>query len=231
MKINLKNINYYFLNCDKGKRMEHMFNEFKDYNLIPVHPVMGIHKWKSGATGMMRIIDLAAQHQPIDQPFKPYMIFEDDLKKYRTFPEEIEIPDDCDLFYPSLCRLGLYVKNNKKNGNALVLKNVSDSIIKIFNMLNNTAIIVCSVRGALCLQKCLMEDYFIKRPYDLSLAQIQSFINVYAFKKPLVYQDGIIGGTMITENNTKFELKDPIDKELTGDIFDINNVSIITNYS
>ena len=230
MKINLKNINYYFLNCDKGKRMNHMFNEFKEYNLIPVHPVMGIHRWKSGATGMMRIIDLAAQHQPHNEPFKPYMMFEDDLKKYRPFPEEIEIPDDCDLFYPCLSVHGIYVKNKKKH-NGVVLKNINKDVIRIYNMMSNTGILVCSVRGALCLQKCLMEDYFIKRPYDLSLAQIQPFINVYAFKKPLVYQDGIIGGNMIAEKTTKFELKDPKDKPLTDDIFDISNASIITNYS
>ena len=35
------------------------------------------------------------------------MLIEDDIKKYRDFPEEIDIPDDADLLYTGLSCWGM----------------------------------------------------------------------------------------------------------------------------
>ena len=52
MKIYLKNISHYFLTVDtNGKRKHHMFEEFKDYDLTEVNPILNIGRNKSGATG------------------------------------------------------------------------------------------------------------------------------------------------------------------------------------
>ena len=44
------------------------------------------------------------------------------------------------------------------------------------------------------MQKCMMEDYFRNRPWDLALTEMQPHINVYGLKNPLVFQWRNIGG-------------------------------------
>lgn len=72
-------------------------------------------------------------------------------------------------------------------------------------MLSLHGIIVCSIRGLLTLQKCMIEYYFNNKVWDRYTAYIQPYLNVYAFKDPLVYQYEKIGGheksTKINYNN------------------------------
>jgi len=224
MKLNLTDINYFFLTCNNEIRKTHMISEFKNLNLIEVNPVMNIGKKRSGATGFMRIFDLACVYQDKTKPFQPFGIFEDDAIKNREFPTQIEIPDNADILYTGLSCCGI---NKTRYCFTVAFDNIDENIIKIYNMLSLHGLIVCSMRGLLSLQKCILEDYFNNRDWDICVAQIQPYLNVYAFKNPLVYQYGKIGGQ---EPETNINYIDKANISLPDEWINTQNVSIITTY-
>ena len=224
MKLNLTDINYFFLTCNNETRKNHMINEFKNFNLIEINPVMDIGRKRSGATGFMRICDLACVYQDKTKPFQPFGIFEDDVIKNREFPTQIEIPDDSDILYTGLSKCGI---NKTRDCFTVAFENVDNNFIRIYNMLSTHGLIVCSMRGLLSLQKCILEDYFINRNWDMCLSQLQPYLNVYAFKNPLVYQYGKIGGQ---EQLTNINYIDKTDMYIPDDWINTQNISVITTY-
>ena len=62
MKLEFKKLKYYFLSCNNSKRVDHMNQEFSDYDITEVNPVstnIGISKEQSGSTGFSKMLDLA----------------------------------------------------------------------------------------------------------------------------------------------------------------------------
>ena len=227
MKINLQSVNYYFLTCNNPRRKKHILNEFKNFNLVEVNPLMNIGKNKSGISGFSKILDLASQNQIRNKPFQHFVIFEDDVKKYREFPSDIEIPNDTDILYIGLSTFGFTNRTFGVN-NAICYKHINKDIIKVYNMLATHGMIICSIRGLLAFQKCLLEDYFTNRAWDTSIANMQPYLNVYALKMPLVYQFGELGGE---ETYTKFSINGNEDKEIPKEWINKRNISILTNFN
>jgi len=97
-------------------------------------------------------------------------------------------------------------------------------------MLATHGMIICSIRGLLAFQKCLLEDYFTNRAWDISIANMQPYLNVYALKIPLVYQFGELGGGE-NENNTKFSINGNEAKEIPKEWINKRNISILTNFN
>ena len=94
-------------------------------------------------------------------------------------------------------------------------------------MCSTHAILVCNIKGAMLIQKCVTEDYYRKRGWDMSLSHMQPHYNIYALKKPLFYQDKKYGGQ---EENTKIILKNVNDiKTIKEEFFNTSNYSFITN--
>lgn len=223
MKIDFKNINHYFLTVDtNGYRKKHMMDEFKEFNLIEVNPVMGIGKYKSGSSGFLRIIDLALRNQDQTKPFSPFVIYEDDCSKYREWPEYIDIPDNSDILYIGLSKCSRTDNSWHLNN---YYKNIDKDIIRIYNMLATHGIIICSASGALAVQKSILESYYKNIGWDIPLSQIQFYYNVYALKYPLVFQDSKYGGA---EEPTKFSIDTPNDSPLPENYINTTNDSIIT---
>jgi hypothetical protein len=238
MKIILNNLKYYFLTVSKNnnERKEHILEEFNELNLKEVNPIpvsyfnenknLSNHqmKSKSGITGWLKIIDLASQE--MGNNFQPFVIFEDDIKKYRKFPDSIEIPENCDLFYIGLSQWGMTDAKNGMN-NSVCYNDIEDNddVIRIFNMLSTHGILICSIRGMLTLQKCLLEDFYKNQGWDRSICYIQPYLNVYALKEPLVYQYGKLGGE---ELYTKINFKKLNKSSLPEKWKNKNNLSIIT---
>jgi len=184
-----------------------MFEEFKGYDITDVTSVsmnVGISKEQSGSTGFSRMIDIATVNQDRTKSFQPFMLFEDDVKKYREFPEEFEIPDNADLLYTGLSAWAMTDSDVGSPGTICcsTVDNFSH-LVRVKNMLSTHGFMVCSVMGLLTLQKCMCEDFYRNRGYDMCLAHIQPYINAYAFRKPLVYQYQPIGGQEVA---TKFEI-------------------------
>ena len=222
MIVNLNKIYYYFITCNNKIRKEHLSKEFENYKLVEINPIMGIKRFKSGATGFSKVLDQACLNQNKNEPFQPFIIFEDDVKKYRDFPSDIEIPDDTDILYIGLSTCG---KTDKSYCHTVCSKNVNKDIIRIYNMLATHGMMICSMRGLLTLQKCMLEAYFLNAPWDTHISQSQPFLNVYALKNPLVYQYGKIGGN---QPATKIDYIDKVDTPIPKKWIIKNNVSILT---
>ena len=201
-----------------------MLNEFANYNLTEVNPIADIGKCKSGASGFSKILDLACQKQHRNIPFQPFVIFEDDVKKHREFPLNIDIPDDTDILYIGLSRCGM---NNRTAKNDVRFINVNEDVIRIYNMLSLHGIIICSVRGLLMIQKCMLEGYYKNTIWDIYTAQIQPYLNVYALKNPLVYQYEKIGGV---EEHTKLTYINMENREMPSAWINKTNDSIVTSH-
>ena len=205
MKINLNDINYYFLTCNNQKRKSHMLELFKNYKLTEVNPVFtetGISKQQSASTGFSKMLDLAVKNQNRNTSFEPFVLFEDDVNTCKKFPDNLNIPDDTDILYIGLSSYGM--QSSDKNGYNSCVRYTSvngySEIVKVYNMLAMHAIIVCSLTGLITLQKCLFEDFYRNRTCDMSLSHIQPHINAYALRTPLVYQWKPLGGWEIETN-------------------------------
>jgi hypothetical protein len=225
MKVYLKNIKHYFLTVDtNGERKKHMVDEFREYDLTEVNPILDENRFKSGAVGFSRMIDLALRNQDRNKPFQPFVLYEDDCSKYREFPEYIEVPDDSDFVYIGIS-VGCMHENENESHTGCYFKIVNDSVVRIYNMLSMHGIMVCSASGALAIQKALFECYYKGIPCDIYVAYIQPYYNVYALKTPLVYQDGRYGGQ---ECPTRFVIDLNHDNLIPKDYINTTGLSIIT---
>tara|TARA_R110000868_G_scaffold131790_11_gene342072 strand:- start:446 stop:1129 length:684 start_codon:yes stop_codon:yes gene_type:complete len=223
MKIILKNINHYFLTTGKNdKRKNHILDEFKEYNLIEVNPVLDIGKNKSGSTGFSRIIDIALRKQDRTKPFTPFIIYEDDCSKYRDFPADIDIPDDTDFIYLGLSKCSM---NAYTNHQRLYYQHYNADIVRVFNMLSTHGMLICSALGAVAIQKAITESYHKNLCWDIPISQLQWHYNVYAFKQPLVYQDSLYGGC---ESETRFAIEKNTDSPIPESYINLTNYSNIT---
>jgi hypothetical protein len=64
-------------------------------------------------------------------------------------------------------------------------------------MLSTYGVIICSIRGMLTLQKCLLEDFYKNQGWDKSICYIQPYLNIYALRESLFYQYGKLGREII----------------------------------
>ena len=241
MKIILANTRFYYLTVPQKNniRKQHLLREFKDYLLTEINPVPLTRfdkklphkkrKQKSGATGFLRILDKAVQDQIPNTIFQPFVIIEDDITCYRSFPEKIEIPDDCDMLYIGISSWGMAGKPKGQN-NCVCYSSVPDydEVIRIFNMLSTHGLIICSLRGLLVFQKCLMEDFQNARGYDISITQMQPHIKAYALKQPLVYQNATVGGE---EKQTKITYQKFTEKPLPKAWMNRKLIAFLSNHA
>jgi len=225
MKIDFKTSKYYFLTCENEKRRQHFLKEFGDLDITEVNPVIGIGRNPSGITGFSRMLDLGIHNQKKGEPFQPFIIFEDDLKKYREFPDSIEIPDDADFLYIGLSSFGMSEFSHCNN--SVFYKNVDENLIRVFNMLSIHALVICSIRGLVAFQKCLIESNFKGETCDITIAWMLPYINAYALRVPLVYQFGELGGQ---EPPTKIEYNHPDRANIPDYWINKTQFSVITTH-
>ena len=185
-----------------------------------VMPIIGIPKNKSGASGFYRMVEKGLKSQIRGEPFRPFLMLEDDisfsLDKSQMY---VDIPDDADLLY-----IGL--SNCSMNDYMFQYCNYYESVegfpdvVRIKHMLSTHGIMVCSALGASVIQRTMLEVFLSDKAWDIPLAYIQPFYNVYALRIPWVYQDVKYGGdeacTLIILNGQDKELpKEWISKDFT----------------
>ena len=97
MRIEFKNLKYYFLTYKNKVRKAHMYKEFSGFDLTAVETIPRGSKYKSGGLGISKILDLATKQLENQQVFKPFGLLEDDVKQYRNFPDFTDVPDELSI--------------------------------------------------------------------------------------------------------------------------------------
>ena len=202
MIINYEKMKYYFLTYKNETRKQHMLEEFKQYDITAVDSFSDTSKHKSGAIGFSKLLDLACLRQEKDKPFQPFCMMEDDVKKYREFPNTLEIPNDADILYIGLSVCGMRPGTYCYDA---CYTNVNEEIIKLQNMLALHGLIICSQTGLNAFKASLIKDFESDQPWDISIAKAQPYYNIFALRKPLVFQKAELGGQ---EELTKIEYED-----------------------
>ena len=196
MHIVLDNIPVFFLTCEDegGYRRQHITSLFPP-DKLPVsfiHPIIGIAKNKSGATGFFRMIEKGLRMQDRSAPFTPFLMLEDDI----SFSEgltEIDVPDHTDILYVGLSNCSM---NDHKFHYANYYESVEGfpDVVRVKHMLASHGIMVCSALGAAAIQRTMLEVFLSDKAWDIPLAFLQPYYNVFAIRKPWVYQDAAYGG-------------------------------------
>jgi hypothetical protein len=207
MKIHLKEIKKFFLTYQNNERKQHMLSHFDD--LIEISAPVSTSKYKSAVLGFKDMLTKGLVNKDV---FVPFLMLEDDVAKYREFPNYLTVPDDADLLYIGLSCWGLPEGHNSGQRGSVDFLSVSADMIKITNMLSTHGIIVCSQKGAEKMLDALKESYDKDIVWDIPITRKQKEINTYALKIPLVYQAAFLGGQ---ESPTKIEYREFKDGEKT----------------
>jgi hypothetical protein len=224
--MNSKDLKYYILTVDENSiRANHVRNQLNDYDFEFVTPLMCQNKQKSGSSGHMRIVYQAIQN------FKPFVILEDDVSLLYE-KEILEIPSDADWVYVgvSWCAYDSNYKDWQPH-NKLYIDDVNDSVVRIYNMLSTHAIMIRSLKGALLYYSMMLENVLANGvAWDISLTKMQPYINCYALREPMFYQDERLRGSFL---ETKIRLKSgkiiSLFTNQTKDYYPYNNFEIESN--
>tara|TARA_B100000927_G_scaffold151811_1_gene122355 strand:+ start:6269 stop:6958 length:690 start_codon:yes stop_codon:yes gene_type:complete len=191
MLLDLKNIDYYYLTHNNEKRKAHMIKEFQNYNLFEINPnpLFNDNQYKSASSGFLKMLEIASSK--MKNNFTPFVMLEDDVKRKKGYPDNLEIPDDCDLFYLGHQRYGI---DDQTLINPIFMT-INENIVKLLNVLSNTAIVVCSIKGLLYIQKCMMTVFYENFPWDIPLSHSIHTLNVYSTKEELIFQWGAVAGS------------------------------------
>lgn len=179
MKINLTEIPVYYINMekhiDRRNKIEKMISECKFENYTRIEGLQHRNP-KAGC---------AASHYTILSQFKPpFIILEDDCA-VKWFSDEIEIPDDTDLFYLGISSWG---RMNSHSGPCVKYDRIDDNTLRIYNMLSTHAMLFITEEMVSVGKRIAEYFYKTKEHLDIGFAEIQKLYNVYSFDDPMFYQ-------------------------------------------
>ena len=211
MRISLSDIPIICLTCEDEQQPNKRQHIQDQCNPTFVMPILGIQKNKSGASGFFRMIEQGLRMQSPNTPFRPFLLLEDDVtftkssEKPKERLETVDIPDNTDILYVglSVCSMNAYMFHY-----ANYYESVTEypEVVRVKHMLASHGIMVCSALGASVLQRTMLETFLSDRAWDIPMAYIQPFYNVYALRRPWVYQDSKYGGD---EGCTRITLEGP----------------------
>ena len=201
MRISLAELPIYCLTCEDDNyngdvsRKNHIQSEWNRLGLSGnfVQPIYGgIAKNKSGASGFFRMIERGLRAQVPMTPFRPFLMLEDDIT-FTDGAESVDVPDDADILYVGLSNCSMN-DHQYHHSNYYTTVEGYPEVVRIKHMLASHGILICSPLGAAAIQRTMLEIFLSDQPWDIPLAFLQPFYNVYALRKPWVYQDSAYGG-------------------------------------
>ena len=204
MKLEVKKLPIFCLTCETttiGTKREHIIQEFSCMNngngvefVMPITEMNNerIPKNKSGASGFIRMIEKGLLLQIPGEQFIPFLMIEDDVS-VGQIPDTIDIPFNTDILYTgiSCCSMthdSFHYQNYYESVDGY------PDVVRIQHMLASHGTLICSPLGASALQRTMMETWFSEQPWDVPMAYIQPYYNVYAVRQPIVYQNSQYGG-------------------------------------
>ena len=135
----------------------------------------------------------------------PFIVFEDDCV-VKNFNPNIEIPDDADAVYLGISSWG---RMNSHSGPFVQYEEVSDGLLRIYNMLSAHAILYLNHEYISLCKKISQQAYEIADHQDIGFAEIQRYYNVYAFDDPMFYQTSSNGTDQPLSSYPTHELIQP----------------------
>ncbi len=180
-----------------AKRLEHMKTILEGYKWAHFESIKNSDHLKSGALSFAAILSKNME--------TPVIILEDDCSWYETPPETLHIPDDADAVYLGLSSARVHPTYDWCVPQPTVTAVTGyPHLVRIYDMLSMHAILYISEEFK---EKCRRElQYFEHNPcygWDIPIARSLRHFNVYAYKKPLLYQDITYGGG---EQGTRWEI-------------------------
>jgi GR25 family glycosyltransferase involved in LPS biosynthesis len=182
MKINLLDIPVYYISLEDQNethvRMNNMLTKLGFKNII---------KFAAKRHPGGKIMGCADSHAQIFElnPGSPFIILEDDCFLNTEFIAEIDVPDDADAFYLGISGWARYFN---MSGQFLNLRKHDENIYQIYNMLSTHAILYLNNDYANACKRIARWSAVKNQHLDIGFAENHKFYNVYAFDKPIFYQ-------------------------------------------
>jgi hypothetical protein len=182
MKINIRELPTYFINLEKDvdkytstiSLLQYL--DFKDVTRVDaIASTRGCEK---------------SHHKVLSDKSipTPCLVLEDDILFTGNDNFIIEVPDDADAVYLGLSQWGRYLDFA---GPWVHYEKIDDQIVRIMNGLASHAIIYLSDHYREMVSKIAYHHgYEIESPFDIGIAEVQKYFNVYAVDVPIFKQNG-----------------------------------------
>mgnify|MGYP006267847971 CR=1 FL=1 len=209
--LNLRDIDIVFLHGPhRPERKEHMEKTLFDLD-HECYTGFSDQGRKSGTLGMLNILK-----KRLSQPFRPFLLLEDDCSRTQWFRYEIPVPDNSDAVYLGLSVYGIHPIIPQGYPNLISYTQTDNhELVRLQNMLSLHAVVYLSKQWTEMCLECF-EKTFNNEPgsgefdFDILICRNIPRFNVYALKEPLFYQDSKVGGL---EAATYFKINTPSQEE------------------
>ena len=191
MNLDLREIPFYYINLDDAvERRTRTENHLKALGIKSINRIPAVRHSNRFAGCARTVSDFL--HQITEGPF---VLIEDDIEVKQWDPI-IEVPDDADALYLGISGWG---RMNGHSGPFVQWKQVDDNLLRVYNMLSGHAIVYLSGEWVEMARRCCHHaGYVIESYYDVQIAEVQRFFNVYALDDPYFYQTSSDGNQKVT---------------------------------
>ena len=191
MNLDLREIPFYYINLDDAiERRTRTENHLKALGIKSINRIPAV-RHSNGFAGCARTVS-DFLHQITEGPF---VLIEDDIEVKQWDPI-IEVPDDADALYLGISGWG---RMNGHSGPFVQWEQVDDNLLRVYNMLSGHAIVYLSGEWVEMARRCCHHaGYVIESYYDVQIAEVQRFFNVYALDDPYFYQTSSDGNQKVT---------------------------------
>ena len=191
MNLDLREIPFYYINLDDAvERRTRTENHLKALGIKSINRIPAV-RHSNGFAGCARTVS-DFLHQITEGPF---VLIEDDIEVKQWDPI-IEVPDDADALYLGISGWG---RMNGHSGPFVQWEQVDDNLLRVYNMLSGHAIVYLSGEWVEMARRCCHHaGYVIESYYDVQIAEVQRFFNIYALDDPYFYQTSSDGNQKVT---------------------------------
>ena len=182
MKIDIRGLPSYYINLDKDIDKRTSTQSLLEYlGFEDINRFGGILS-KKGGCRMSHHKLLSDSSIPT-----PCIVFEDDLLFTGNENFIIDVPDDADAVYLGLSEWGRFL--DFMGGGWVHYDKVDDTLVRIYNGLSTHAIIYLNPTYREVVSKiAYWHSYVNSCPFDMGIAEVQKYFNVYAVDKPIFKQ-------------------------------------------
>lgn len=193
MNLDLREIPFYYVNLDDAvERRKRVEADLTALGVKEFHRIAATRHTNGFAGCAQTVSDFL--HQITDGPF---VLIEDDVA-IKNWQPEIEVPDDADALYLGISGWG---RMNGHSGPFVQYDKVPgyENLLRVYNMLGGHAIVYLSGDWVEMARRCCHHaGYVIESYYDVQVAEVQRFFNIYACDDPMFYQTSSDGNQKVT---------------------------------